>query len=148
MNILHGSYYWIHVKQHIIHCVIFALKSIWYHLWIWLCQKTCVCQLRLPSLYDFEISGMVNTKLSYSGLILCKLINFFWIHYTHKQSERLQVEHALHISVLVPHTRSFRYDVSFRIWAPKYNFCPLLRVSTLTKASNVLLTFRWCATLA
>jgi hypothetical protein len=53
-----------------IKCTIFALKSVWYHMWMWLCQTICVCQLRLPSLYDFEISETVNTKLTYFGLML------------------------------------------------------------------------------
>ena len=32
-------------------------------------SKMCVCQHRLPSLYDFEISRTLNTKLTYSGLM-------------------------------------------------------------------------------
>jgi hypothetical protein len=68
-----------------------------------------VCQISLPSLHDFEISGTVNTKLTYSGLnCVCTKANpyatvteYYWVILTEVCSFDIYTLHDLMSTIKV-----------------------------------------------
>jgi hypothetical protein len=92
--------------------------------------KKPVCQLRLPSLYDFEISETVNTKLAYSGLTVIQWIHLFTGHQYHPWKVHAKIEKKNYQAVfweknfeIFKQLAFFKHGCRQSIWISEIHFC-------------------------